>query len=97
LEPTDYISSISFTTTEVYDTPVTLDPTKAPGIDLISPKILQTYVLQFCAIIYLPHLSDTLAFLQAGKSTRSYQFSKLVTKLQLKTTDPSSTSKVFER
>jgi len=38
---TDYISSISFTIEEVYDTLVTLDPTKAPGIDLIPPKILQ--------------------------------------------------------
>ena len=45
LEPTDHTDSISITIEEVYDALVSLDPNKAPGIDL---QILQTCVPILC-------------------------------------------------
>ena len=48
LEPINSFSSILFTVEEVYQALLSLDPTKAPGIDLISPKILQSCVPILC-------------------------------------------------
>ena len=83
MEPTDYISSISF---KVYDTLVTLDPTKAQGIGLISPKICQT-----CAsILCLPlHHLFTMSLQYAWRCIPS-NWKMLVIKLWLKTTGPSN-------
>jgi len=102
MEPTDYISSISFTI-EVYDALVILDPTKAPGIDLISPKILWT-----CASILCQPLHHLFTMsLQHACIPSSWKIHKIVPifkagdKISVKNYRPisllSSPSKVSER
>ena len=84
MEPTDHINYIDSISITVYDTLVSLDPSKAQGIDLISPKVIQTcapILCQLCTIFSQCPLN------MHGRSTRLYQFSKLVTKLQSRTTD----------
>jgi len=102
MEPTDCISSISFTIEEVYDALVTLDPTKSPGIDIISPKILQT-----CASILCHPLHHLFSMsLHRACIPSSWKFHKIVPifkagdKTSVKNYRPisllSSTSKVLE-
>ena len=103
LEPTDHIDFISITIEEVYDALVSLDPTKAPGIDLISPKILQT-----CAPILCQPLHHLFSMsLQYAYIPSSWKIHKIVPifkagdKTSVKNYRPisllSSTSKVLER
>ena len=94
LEPTDHINYIDSISITVYDTLVSLDPSKAQGIDLISPKVIQTcapILCKLCTIFSQCPLNTH------GRSTRLYQFSKLVIKLQLRTTDLFHCSLVYQK
>ena len=103
LEPTGHIDFTSITIEEVYDALVSLDPTKVPGIDLISPKILQT-----CAPILCQPLHHLFSMsLQYAYIPSSWKIHKIVPifkagdKTSVKNYRPisllSSTSKVLER
>ena len=76
---------------------ISLEPTKVPGIDLISPKILQTCAPILCQPLH--HLFQCPlhmhTFLQVGRSIRLYRFLKLVTELQSRTTDLFHCSPVY--
>jgi len=90
LEPTDHIDSISITVEEVYDALISFDPTKAPGIDLISPKFFRN-VHQIC-------FSHCTIFFQ--RSLHSFKLEivptlKPVTELKSRTTDLFHCSPVY--
>ena len=85
------IDSISITEEEIYNTLISLDSTKATGIDGISPA-----VLKYCALpltkplhyLFSYAIYYCYTFLQNGKSIALSQFSKLAIKIVLPTTDP---------
>ena len=95
MEPFNNFSSISFTVEEVYQALLSLDTTKAPGIDLISPKILQS-----CAPILYQSLHDlftmSLQYAHIPSARKVHQFSKQAIEPWSKTIDPSHYFQVLE-
>jgi len=88
--PSDYIDNIKFSEAEVFEVLTCLDPNKAIGIDMISPKILKYCAAALVQPVY--HLFTlTLSQQQLPldwKHILLYQCSSLATRIKLTVTVP---------
>jgi len=77
--PPDYIGNIEFSEAEVFEALSCLDPNKAMGIDMISPKILKYCAAALVTVHHLFTLTNNHLHL-TGKHILLYQCSNLVIK-----------------
>ena len=81
---------ISISTSEVFEPLVSLNPTKAMGIDCLGPRILKecAYILFNLCIISFASAFLLIPFLRNGESTELPPYTNPVTVLWCLTTDP---------